>query len=479
MTKNSQIIGKWADITLLKYKSEKPSLKNVKFILNIVGIISTKPVTFVMLHNYNIYNRLIGLVTCLNTGEDESFNIAYIKLLYSLTQTNFGMEWLIGCNQWTTVVDIHHRHYTERLAKEVIKVYGSMFIKAAPSNKVFLVDLYNIALTPMRNIMSTPIQSLTDEIEHQWYLALKPTIRGYYDCLVYLSENITIQTFRYWTMYFLKLFNMQTILCTLLGKVRSPIFTLDISKGLLLTQILEVKEVSESSKADLVEKYIKSLVKILEVNIDRGFHSNVLELGYIGQTFWRRICDLLNITTEKLPFDFQHDLLIFQMMPLMSSNKRIVGRTSAFGDDFRDDFIDLLSSKSNKNTWPLMMKFLKTLNAKDSLISECIEALVHISKKHDMYNKDNISIFFRYLIYYLADIVNQISKSNTLTTNMYNEKLIDVVLQAILIYIEQYDVSWKTSVESIFILNTIIEFLQIHQFNVEVRYAFNLKSLIS
>ncbi|CAH0560378.1 unnamed protein product [Brassicogethes aeneus] len=454
--------------TLTKWENECPEKEQVIFLMDLTSILSKTQTTFLVLHNFNVHNKLIGLIKNLHQGEDVELNLTFCRMLHSLMETKFGLEWVVGASStWNHILEFYKKYPTERFTMEISTCVGKLFLKTAPQHKMFNIDLIQIAIPEFLSLTSKPLNNTSESVEEEWQKKLDPEISLNIKCFDYFSMNMDKDVFAHWVLYFDRVLNLSQRYYSLLASVKKEKLTLQISKVLLLIKIFEVKQVSESSK-DICSTYRKSLIKLLEVNIQRGFINNVLELCFIGQIHWRTVGKLLELEPDQMPISFEFDLLIVQMMPAYITDSKILGN-KIFNEKnadgaFRESYMDYCRDKVDTTVMVLLYKFRNILEFK-CIIEETQKSIEYISKSSSKYGKESAITFFRLLVYCLEDFVTVVNTINKVSCENFNEKLIAVTLDALIICIKEYDVSWKNSVECIFILKTVVDFLNIKLFS--------------
>lgn len=88
-----------------------------------------------------------------------------------------------------------------------------------------------------------------------------------------------------------------------------------------------------------------------------------------------------------------------------------------------------------------------------------ITALKCLIKSKPLYSRKNLAIVFQALTYSLRDFIKYVKKNPDLGEFEYDQWLAEALLEAILVYLENFDLSWRESIGSIELTNLVYEFL--------------------
>lgn len=205
---------------------------------------------------------------------------------------------------------------------------------------------------------------------------------------------------------------------------------------------------------------------LIETSTGKQFSESVMKLSHLAKNYWFLIHSRLLPTShknlKKKPLHFQNQLLAFQIMPLYMLSYTISGVDWNDEDvhDMRHDYMDKCFGELCEYTIRLVYNyrdlcFLKPLDYK--LASKSIHYILDSIK---CYVRESAVIIFQTFVYQLNDMLVCIKLEKQQKELLKTElDFYSTLLYTIRELIEIFDITWTACMESICVMNVVVDFI--------------------
>ncbi|XP_060521915.1 uncharacterized protein LOC132699297 [Cylas formicarius] len=457
-------------VTLWKEKKVKPQPSILSFALNLAGSLSKDEQIFVKFNTTNTYENLISVV---RLDGEAIVKLGFINLLYSLLEHKSGVQWVVATSYWMDILSLILKPQTLYIRKQGYQFFIKLLEKTISFNRHFGLCIVGSMLNPIKEfIKNLPKSSQDLEIQSQ------PTYDTLHPALAFVTEVLEV-LFRNLNMDVLKLFVEQEIkelINSVLLLSQNEEFSFELLKIKLLLMFYQLHvdlrglKVIQETKAS---QEVMGIFNLLSSEIVKDHPRTVIKLCHQGVYYWKQIDKNMPVCFRQGELiEFENQMVIFQLLPIMVFSFNTIGEqysaNSLNDDDFKREYMIKLLKKSAAQTVQLAYSFKNRLLALPNVIDHAVYALQFLLRSKQFYSRETGALVFQPLIYCLQDCLQYCSKNRQLSSPK-SKLLLDSLLEAIVVYIETFSLTWKDSIETICVMNLAYEFLNISELLLEPR----------
>lgn len=467
-----------------------PSPSVLSFALNLTSFVCRDEQMFVMLNSRNIYERLITLINVNKPTTDPTIKLGYIKLVSSFLEHKSGLQWIISTNFWADIMSLTLKNQTMYITKEGYKFVKSLLVKSIKINEGFCHNVMELMMAPLSKhspcVPPNTVANVMEVRDQAIYQSLCCSLSLLTEVLQLLLENIFLENNFKILKVFTDKFNLEDRIRTLLIIAQNEEFLFDLYKLLFIMFLVEIYEQFPGKifvENDMLAKSCYKLFDIFADNIQKGSLINILRLTYIGYTYWKSIGSFMPKCVKNadnpVPLTFENQLLMMQLYPIITVSFKMLGEKEAerklFEDEVRDHYVDELLKKSTQPTLRMFFLWRNYLTNDPYVFDHATLAMNYLIKSRLMFTREQGVTAFQTLIYCLKDIVTVLKvKPEQISVLAKEYNYMVLLLDAIAILINEFNFTWRDSLESICVMNLSFEFLSISAWPTKVSDIFYL-----
>lgn len=449
----------------------------VSFTLNLASYICKDEQIFVMLNSRNVYERLITLIDIKKPTTDPSVKLGYIRLISSFLEHKSGLQWIISTNYWADIMCLTLKNQTRYITKEGYQFVAALLRRSIKINECFCHNVMQLIMAPFgKNAPCIPPNAVTNVLEvrdQAIYQSLCTSLTLVIEVLQLMMENVNLDNNYKVVMIFIEKFNLEGQIKSLLLIAQNEEFLFDLYKLLFIISIFEFCNQYSGKRmmeVDLTSEKSAKVFHIFTDNVQKGSVVNVLKLTYVGYIYWQNIGNLMPTCIKNIdnpvPLLFENQLLMMQLYPIISVSFKLLGEKEAeqrlSEDEVREHYVDQLLKKSIQPTVRIFFLWRNYLMNNPYMFDHATLALNYLIKSKSMFTRDQGVTAFQTLIYCLQDIVNLIKvKPEKILVLAKEYNYMALLLDAIAIFINSFNFTWRDSLESICVMNLAFDFLSI------------------
>ncbi|KAJ8916096.1 hypothetical protein NQ315_004462 [Exocentrus adspersus] len=455
-----------------------PSPAILSFALNVASFVCKDEQTFVTLNSRNIYERLITLININKPTTAPTVKVGYIKLVSSFLEHKSGLQWIISTNYWSDIMSLTLKNQTLYITKEGYKFVAALLVKSVKINEGFCSNVMQLIMAPLnKNAPCIPQNTVTNTMEvrdQAIYQSLCSSLALLTEILQILLENITAEASLKVYMMFNERFNLEGQIQSLLRIAQNEEFLFDLYRILYITGFFDLylQFAGKVSIVDCSADLSKSskLFNIFTENVNKGLVINLMKLTYIGHTYWKNISKSMPVcvrnTDNPIPILFEDQMVMLQLYPIISVSFKLLGAKKAenklYEDEVRDHYVDRILDKASVPTVRIFFQWKNCLMNNPYLFDHATLALNYLIKSKVMFTRDLGVTVFQTLIYCVQDILNVLKEQSEQISVLAKEfNFMALLLDTIAVYINEFNFTWRDSLESICVMNVAIDFLSI------------------
>lgn len=464
MTPYTKIYTKWIQTALSEWTYDQP-IEVAEFIVKLCGVLCKNDIKFLHLLKTKALDSLISVLHLNNTNLETSLKLPFMQLLRVCLKYKFGVDWVITTHHhWKHVYEhVYKGPDNYACVKEQLPYFMiDLFYHVVEVNRLFLVNIVQVNVENLVKMSDQLVsKTLTEEEEKQWLPKLKPVLDHFEDMTTYFIEKTTDKAMYKLIVKYDRVFNCQERLITILKAVKCKELTFLASRGLLCTYYFDICISADSNLNIGVEPFnelIKKILFVQQVNVDRGFLDNVLDLSYCECAYRKNkflpvtIKDS-NSDSEAMQFEMQ--FIVFPLAPIIFWDELLCKREFLKlinDDEHRDDFFyDFF-----KGMFPEILRFgyycRDVVLKQGNLAEHSIYCLELLQKNLHEFPRKMAIMMFRTLVYVASDFIQHAVSGDVINQkNVY--KCTKLGLDCLVKFIKHLNITWRDSIESIEIMN--------------------------
>ncbi|CAG9859724.1 unnamed protein product [Phyllotreta striolata] len=444
----------WLKSTVAQFEKCKdpPNPQVLYFILNVSRHISSNEQTFVTLNSEDVFEKLIEIVKRVSKP---SISVALIQLISVIVDHKSGLQWIISTNHWKFYVDLVLSNETVYILKEGNSFITKLLVKSVAFNSTFCDNVINTILTPLEFVT----RKLTDK------------------------EDVSGNDFK-WLVSTLQ--NLNTLLVGLLNDSKcteNDIYSLFVDKFKLTSRMKELISLSQNNdltfhamKLFITLRYHQMKVRFFDIPfISADSQDNPLYDVYdiycqavsmlpAVQTFhllnwsftcWVKIKSSMPMCLIKgHQGSLEDQILMIQYIPIFTVFIKFFGIKiyTEENDDLRVHFCNKYYRRICPRTVGVKYKWLPYFLDNFSFANGVL-ALKFVLHSKKLFPKDTGILAFQILFSLLHDFLVFVKENRELQLPFLKEpEYIALHLNVMEILIEEFDVTWKDSVETLWVM---------------------------
>lgn len=232
-------------------------------------------------------------------------------------------------------------------------------------------------------------------------------------------------------------------------------FTLAIDAELELFQCKEIR------------KMVEEIFKLLKMLIANGAVTDIYKVCYLLNYYWKLISPRLpkvEYESNNAPLLFENQILMFQIVPLfvVSITQCCININRLDEDEFRERFVSKLFKIMCEHTIRVLYSFRTVLTNEKNSFDAAQKAIIYVMKSKKYYDRTRAVIVFQVLMYVIEDVVAYIKKEPRKAEFFAKEVSYFIAhFDAISTLVKEFDITWRESVETICLMNVMMDFINV------------------
>ncbi|XP_050302002.1 uncharacterized protein LOC126740128 isoform X2 [Anthonomus grandis grandis] len=437
-----------------------PSPKQKMLVLAISAHISQNEKNFLQMSTTGIYKTLIQMAEVSEPATDCLVKVRYMDMLCSFFEHNAGLRWSLENNHWTQIYDLvlNCQGMSSCVAERVYTTLCQFLQKTSRvAPKVCLHVIKQMIQTPVATAHKHLPKTRKNPIElinNQELTDLMPAMT----CLVETLERLLASAVPETLKFFLKL-QVREASDTLAILSNDSGMSLQLNRVLIILSFYEMTELFDGIKVVNHDPIaLSGFLRIIERELRKSHLETIYELYYYALKYWKNVCRKMpQYFLKEKPIDIENELMSFQVEPLVIIGEKILGVPQTSEEELRkchlSDLLNMYSQDCLQLGYEIREQIVKCP------LSIEMKALKTIIKSKSMYSRKNMAIVFQSMIYSLRDFIKYLKRISIHGAIKNDDLLADSLLEAILVYLENFDLSWRESIGSIELANLVYEFL--------------------
>lgn len=298
---------------------------------------------------------------------------------------------------------------------------------------------------------------------------LQPTLRLLITILEqYFKNEWSNRRYQHIPKLFFKENHLQRVIDTYLMLTTNEELALNLSNILYLIHFISL---CVDSKAHLITEHeaiptFEKVFFLIEASVNKKYNTNVMKLTYLIIYYWFLIhTRLLPMTHKDInndPLIFQNQVAILQIVPIYHFVEKQFDLDWNFEgiDDLREFYIHKLVRQMCQYTVRLVYNYRNMLVSLPYNYQLPMKAMQYIIQSRKYYKRHTALIVFQALVYALNDFIACIkSDRKQLEIALKETNFFFTFMNAVRDLIENFDFTWKDCVESICVVNAVLDFL--------------------
>ncbi|KAF7287892.1 hypothetical protein GWI33_000239 [Rhynchophorus ferrugineus] len=414
--------------------------------------------TFNKLCAKDLLGMIIDMSDVKNAKTDHELKSRYVDLLRSCLEHDSGLKWLIETNNWLHIHELviecqgggeEQRMYN--LLSKILQKASKMSLKMCIQMiKQMTQTLISVALRILPRTKQAPITHLSP--------AECASLNPYVICVVEILERLLSSPNVDILSYFLKLQIREA--CETLSTLSSDNeFCLRLDRIMIILSFYEMTDLFDGIKVVNHDPIaLSGFLRIVEREIKKEHLNTIIKLYYYAQKYWKNVCRKMpKYFVKEKSIDIEDELMSFQVEPLVVIAEKLFGVPMTAEEELRNCFLADLLNLYSVNCLQLGYEIRKHLATQPLQIE--ITTLECLIKSKQLYSRKNLAVVFQVLMYALRDFTKYIKQHPTQGQCDQYQQFADTLLQAILVYLENFDLSWRESIGSIELTYLVYEFL--------------------
>lgn len=431
------------------------------FTANLMSFLIRNEECFIKLNFANIIEDFVEIMRRIpEPDEYYEIKVSYINLIASFLQHNSGLQWLMVTNYWFDVITMASQgSLNVEMTKNSITFILNLLEESSKQNAVFCKTAIKMIVTPLTDIS---VSSSTDKdvsvIETK---AMKYTLNLLNNILEALLERSCIT--RNFTVFdiFVDNFDLEKKLNDIIALVTHE--DTFIMLNLILNAVLYGLQAREFVSANGITENISNLssrisdIMIKVVNRCQQYHKLflILEKSYLfGRYTYEKMHGGMsrhNMAKNYAADIFQHQLILFLLWPITETTLSM----NSESDEMRQD----LYSKVIKSIHALSFRALKEIRKAihSFTMEDSVKALEYLQRCSQFFLHNVANMTTQILICRFDDIMSELDDFQGI--NYWPQDFIGMFIETLVLMISKFDLSWKDSVETVYVTDLAMRIL--------------------
>lgn len=457
-----------------------PSQTVGSFTINLLSLLSKDENKFVLFRRNNIYERIIKVLQIQQPNCNPSLKLGYITLLSSFLNHPCGIEYLVTTNYWQDALKYCLSNQTLYIIKE-----GREFMYKLLDNTVSNIQFSNmLAKEVLSALFKNHLENDTSfpEIkEEQLRIAISPTL----ELISYILENhFKSPNFanknHQIPILLLKTNNLADKIWKMVLMIHNPDLLLQLEKIMIMIYFLEmhINCTENLYPREEIREAASSIFQMIRTHLSKREITSIIKLCYWIHYFWQFITPYCyRSNNEENPILFENQILVVQMMPLFCISNKPCQRkmTELMLDEFRENFVTKLFKIMCETTIRMCYTWRSIILEEDETLEYAQLAIDCLLKSRMYFKRETAVICFQAILYNLKDIAHFAAKhanNAQIEFNKYSNYVVTII-DAIILFIKDYDFTWRESLETLCIMTCCLDILSYKDWPPKVNITLN------
>ncbi|XP_044272396.1 uncharacterized protein LOC123016210 isoform X4 [Tribolium madens] len=472
---DDQIFTDWLLQAVTIWESQKvtPSAKIAFFTLNLASLVSRNEGRFCHLSGGNFYISLINVVKARQPETTPAVKLGYIKLMRAFLEHKSGIQWIVGNDLWIDILKLSLTNQTVYITREGYRFIAKLLEQTVDVDEEFCHRVVKEIMVPLGDSTYKTIKPSGDMMEisdETVYQNLSPTLQLIGDTLEYFLESVLFtQNDCRIVLIFLRDFHLEQQICNLMMIAQNKYLVFDLGKIMFIMQFLElyIGVISNNLKMGNVKTSVRKIMSIFRTNFSKGNYENVMKLCYYGQLYWNLMgykIPCMKVNKDNEPISFANQLLVIQLLPIFAvAMKYCVGDSSMIdSDEFRDQYVQKFFMMMCENTVRIAYGWRDFLTSQTNLFEIATKGLIYIMKSRKYYPRERAAMTFQSFVYTLKDVMRVVKEApEKIAFFSQQVGFFSLLFDAFVVFIEEFQITWRDSVETICVMSICFDFLSI------------------
>lgn len=455
----------------------QPSPDVCTFTLELLGLISKNEQKFRELNRSNIHSRLTDTMQ-ITDDSMPSINLAFVKLLSSLLEHKSGYEWIVAKNMWSNVLAFCVRNSTNYIVRDNSTFMYRLLEKAAEYDEQFLNSVIKMIMQPL---MINELRSTVNIDEEYLKDKLTPTLRLIVFIMEqYCSNKCTQKGKQRIPTAFLRNYRLEHVLSSYMLFVTNEDFIFELENATILMYFAVL--CGDAREPAFYTEHLKGVgikvFKLIALDISKHYNLNVIKVCYL---FFR----YLNLVKQKFPLlisnseeslvTLEKKINVFQFIPMYMVSMNICSKTMAEFEinEFRANYLSKIFDILCLQTVRLGYSWRNQLLAEKHSFEIAVKSISYLMQSRQYYSKEMAFMVFQTILYSIEDLVSAMKSNQQLIDTCIRESTyLYVILDAVAKMIEDFQITWRDCVETISVMGTAIDLINLAQWPPKVSVPF-------
>lgn len=402
----------------------------------------------------------------------------------SILKHSIGVHWIKKTQTWKIILQYCKENQTVYVVREAIEFINDYLFKIIillNDDQLCLEILKEIVAPIKENVFDKQIGDVCiDDFD------LQKNVTPILNLISFVLEKVIISNVKTKIPYHLnETLQIKINLWQLLDMTQDKIFFNKIMRLHAISNVAELAEnilLSTTSLTPLNYNHFGiTFFNHMRVCVARFKPETYLSMANLYNVLWSSLGSRApqEIELEGQKVKFENQVLLLQVMPiLMVITKQVVIDAELIFDAFTMKLIDMATEHTMRICYSIR-DLLRTDRAhKVDVACKAIQGIISMKK---ILHRDHAVVFFQALIYSIKTVSIEANESDINIDDNYGivqlpPNLLSAILSAICEIIKAYRITWKDSIESICVLNIMLDILD--DKNITPRVSLNMHNII-
>ncbi|XP_063917696.1 uncharacterized protein LOC135133274 [Zophobas morio] len=452
-----------------------PGTHSISFALNLASLLCKNEDKFNGLNSHNFFLKLIK-ATKARESKVTKIKMAYVRLLGAFLDHEAGILWMTGSNLWEDVLSLCLASRDDVIVDKCSRFVRKMLERTLVHDENFCGGVINKIMFPLGENIYSCIKGSEDVSDDVATERLQPTLKLTAKVLEELLKGVQLEGKDYGLLFlFLKNFHMEGRICDFMMIAQKRPLLFDLSKIVFIMQFLELyAEVITNTTT--MAKVAASIAKIRSNFLQNFLKASVpetIEFISFGLLYW-------NLVETKLP-SFDNDnaplskyLTVSMFMPnlcfvIKYLTKRSDLEEELVNDNIRANFFGQMMKTAPCDVKKIFGTWHQRISDVDSVDEICKRCCDVIKNSRNLFSRNQAAIVFRFLIYFLSDIVRITTENPAKVDFVVNQaSYVGETFKLVGVLIDDFDFVLKDGFEVTYVMGLCFDFLGITEWSSEV-----------
>lgn len=444
------------------------------FTLNILALLSKEEDKFLIFKSKSIYEKIIKLFNVQSNSCNPSLKLGYIAILSAFLNHYNGLEYVVSTNYWHDALKYCLSNQTVYIIKEGREFLYNLLEKTKDNNAFANMLVQEVLSVLSKNHFQNGT-SFPEIKEEQLRLAIGPTLELISFILEahFRSANF-VEKVNQIPILFLKSHDLEKTIWQMILMVHNAELLLQLEKIMIMIYFLDmhIKCAESVYPKDQILVAVGSVFQMIRTHLSKREIGSIIQLCYSIHYFWQFIQPHCLAPGEPIPqVRFENQILIMQMMPIFCiGHKYCLGHFSEMLDDFRENFITKLFKIMCESTIRMCYTWRSIILEEDVILDHAQTAIHYLQKSRIYFDRDTAVICFQAILYGVKDmafVVSNFANKITVESNKFSVYVTNLI-DAVILFIENYDFTWRDSIETICIMTSCLDILKYSKWSYKV-----------